>query len=107
MATLTKHELAEVISERMGYSKRVSLALVDGILEYMKTSLKDGKKVKIVRFGTLQVVQRKARKGTSLKDGSPIQIPAKTTVSFRPSRTLKGVINAGASEEVLPNRRGK
>ncbi len=107
MAALTKHELAQVISEQMGYSKRVSLELVDGILEHVKTSLLEGKRVKIVRFGTLQVVKREARRGTSLKDGSPIHIPARKTVSFRPSRTLKGVINGGASEEVLPDRRGK
>ena len=107
MSTLTKKELALAVSDQMGYSKRVSRQLVNEVFKYISNALSEGKKVKIVRFGTLQVLEKRPRLGTSLKDGSPIQIPARTTVVFRPSRTLKGVVNACTSEKILPNRRGK
>ncbi len=107
METLTKKELARAVSDRMGYSRRVSQGLVDEIFKYIFNALSEGRKVKIVRFGTLQWMEKGPRMGVNVRDGSPLYISARKTVSFRPSRTLKGVVNACTSEKVLSNRRGK
>ena len=107
MGALTKREIAETVSNELGYSIRVSLQLVNEIFSQIKVSLIDGYQVKIVRFGTLRSVQKSARTGTNPVNGEPIIIPAQRTVAFRPSRLLKRIVNARKGEEILPDRRGK
>jgi len=104
MGALTKREIAEAVSNELGYSLRVSLQLVNEIFNQIKASLADGDQVKIVRFGTLRSVQKPARRGTSPVNGGPIVIPAQRTVAFRPSRLLKRAVNAREGEEILPDR---
>jgi integration host factor subunit alpha len=104
MGALTKREIAEAISNELGYSLRVSLQLVNEIFNQIKASLADGDQVKIVRFGTLRSVQKPARRGTSPVNGEPIIIPPQRTAVFRPSRLLKRIVNARKGEEILPDR---
>ncbi len=94
MSTLTKREIAEQVSSKLGFSIRNSLQLVNDVFELMKAALKDGQEIKIVRFGTWRPVERKERKGISPADGSPIVIAGRRTVAFHPSRTLKKIINS-------------
>jgi integration host factor subunit alpha len=102
MGALTKREIAEAVSNELGYSLRVSLQLVNEIFNQIKASLNDGDQVKIVRFGTLRSIQKSARRGTSPVNGEPIIIPP--TAAFRPSRLLKRIVNARKGEKILPDR---
>jgi integration host factor subunit alpha len=104
---LTKREIAEIVSKELGYSSRISLKLVNDIFAQIKSSLINGDKVKITRFGTLQSVRKPIRRGTNPVNGEPIIIPAQRTVVFRPSRLLKRIVNDSKGEEILPDRRGK
>ncbi len=104
MGALTKRELAERISEELGFSIRMSASLVDEFFHQIIKALHQGEKVKMVRFGILEPVIRQARRGTSPVTGEPIEIPAKRTVVFKPSKTLKGMVNAASAEEILSNR---
>jgi integration host factor subunit alpha len=93
MGTLTKREIAEVISARLGFSLRTSLQLVDVLFQQLKRALLEGKEAKIVRFGTIRLVERPARRGVNPADGRPITILARRTVAFHPSRALKKLVN--------------
>ncbi len=104
---LTRKDLAGRINERMGFSVRGSRKVVDALLEIMKESLGDGKKIKIVRFGSLVPVEKRARRGVNPADGTSITIASRRTVVFRPSKVLKGMVNAGGGEEILPDRGGE
>ncbi|OPL14401.1 MAG: hypothetical protein AVO38_02175 [delta proteobacterium ML8_D] len=104
MGALTKREIAETVSNELGYSMRVSQQLVNALFSQIKASLINGDQVKIVRFGTLRGVQKLARRGTNPVNGEPITIPAQCTVVFHPSRALKRTINARKGEEILPDR---
>ena len=104
MGALTKREIAETVSNELGYSVRVSLQLVNEIFSQIKASLINGDQVKIVRFGILRSVQKPARRGTSPVNGEPIVIPAQRAVAFRPSRLLKRIVNARKGEKILPDR---
>jgi len=107
MGALTKREIAEAVSGELGFSIHVSLGLVNDVFDQIKASLFNGNQVKIVRFGTFRPVQKAARRGTNPSNGEPLTIPPKCTVAFRPSRLLKGIVNARKGEEILPDRRGK
>jgi integration host factor subunit alpha len=104
MGALTKREIAETVSNELGYSMRVSQQLVNAIFSHIKSTLLNGDQVKIVRFGTLRSVQKLARRGTNPVNGEPIIINAQRTVVFHPSRALKRTINARKGEEILPDR---
>ncbi len=102
--TLTKRRIAEYVSDEMGFSIRSILGIIDQLFEYMEDSLLEGKDIKIVRFGTFSIVEKKARKGVNLATGEPVIIPPRRKVVFRPSRTLKGIVNARTGEEILQDR---
>jgi len=102
--TLTKRRIAEYVSEEMGFSVRSVLNIVDQLFECMEDKLLEGQDIKIVRFGTFTSVEKKARRGTNLATGRPVTIPPRRKVVFRPSRTLKGIVNAGTGEEILQDR---
>ncbi len=91
--TVTKKEIVRYLHERSGFSARSLARVVDRLFEEIKLALERGEEVKIVRFGNFEPYQRPSRKGVSPKDGRPIQIEGKKTVVFRPSPTLKELIN--------------
>ncbi len=91
MPTLTKKDIAIQISNEMGFSVRESKRIVDSFFNSVKGLLQEGQEVKLVRFGTFKPTTRAYR----FKAGT------KTTVTFQPSRWLKGRLNGG--EKVLQN----
>ena len=105
--SLTKLQLAEKVSENLGFSVRSSKKLVDAIFIHMTESLLSGESLKIVRFGTFCPLFKNARKGINPSTGEPIVIPARNTVSFKPSPLLKKMVNAEKGPQILPNRRSQ
>jgi nucleoid DNA-binding protein len=107
MGALNKNEIARIISERLGYSQRTSLILLERFLGLLKEGLARGEDIKMVKFGSFCPVEKKERKGVSPVNGEYITIPSKKTVVFRPSRTLKREINDRPREKVLQDRGGQ
>ncbi len=105
--TLTKQELAAAVAAHMGFSIRSSRRLVNCLFDKMKQELRAGRQIKVVRFGTFKPVCKKARKGINPHTGGEIQIPARKSVSFKPSALLKKRINAEKGQEILPDRGGE
>ncbi len=91
--TVTKKEIVRCLHEKTGFSARSLARVVDRLFEEIKLALERGEEVKIVRFGNFEPYQRPSRRGVSPKDGQPIFIKGKKTVVFRPSPTLKEIIN--------------
>ncbi len=102
--TLTKRRIAENVSEQLGFSVRSVLCIVDQLFACMEENLLQGRDIKIVRFGTFASVEKRARQGTNLATGKPVTIPPRRKVVFRPSRTLKGIVNARTGEKILQDR---
>jgi integration host factor subunit alpha len=91
--TLTKADIAEVIHNRVGRTKKQSAELVDCLFEIIKANLGDGKNVLISGFGKFSVRERKARKGRNPLTGKPLMLPAKKVVTFKCSGKLRDKIN--------------
>ena len=91
--SLTKRDIAEAVASELGLSKRLSLALVDGLFMEMAKALRAGKTIKVVRFGIFRPVEKGPRPGTDPVTKRPITIPPRRTVSFTPTRFLKKEIN--------------
>lgn len=92
---MTRKELVNALFEAM--DKKLKKAecenVVDFIFDTITSSLKDGEEVKIPGFGIFQVVKRAERTCINPANGEKMLVPAKETVKFKISSTLKKELN--------------
>lgn len=82
------NQVAKVLS-----TKKDAQEAVDCVLETIVKSLKKGKDVTLVGFGTFKVASRKARKGRNPQTGEVIQIKASKVPKFVPGKAFKDAVN--------------
>ncbi len=92
MAKITKEDLSEVLAKKTGLSKNKAGDYLNTLLDEIKKSLSQGKKVTLTGFGTFRVSQRKARKGRNPQTGEEIQIPAMKVARFKAGKGLKEAV---------------
>lgn len=88
---MNKGELIEAVAKVVS-SKKEAAAAVETVISSIKASLKKGKPVTLVGFGTFKVVKRKARTGRNPRTGETIKIPAKNIPVFKPGSELKAAV---------------
>lgn len=96
---LTKADLIDVVYDRHGgLTKDEAAQIVEVIFSAVKTSLRDGRSVRIKNFGTFEITQREGRVGVNPTNGEKIFIRPQKGLSFRPARRLKDVVTPEGSE---------
>lgn len=90
---MLKRELINGVSGRLGdyYKQDVALA-VDIILEEISQALTEDRRVEIRGFGSFSVRTRKPRTTKNPKTGKMMDIPARKTLHFTMSKSLKEVL---------------
>ena len=89
---VNKNELIEELSEKTGFTKSDTKKFIDKYIEVISKSLKKGKDVQLVGFGTFKVTKRKARVGRNPQTGKALKIPAKKVPAFRAGKALKEAV---------------
>ncbi|HEY4788357.1 MAG TPA: HU family DNA-binding protein [Bacteroidales bacterium] len=79
---MNKGELIDAIAKSSKLTKKDSQKALEAILNATSKTLKKGKKLTLVGFGTFSVVKRAARTGRNPRTGKALQIPAKKAVKF-------------------------
>ena len=90
---MNKTELVEFIATQADLSKAKAAEAVDAFVEAVTTSLKKGKDVTLVGFGTFTISKRAARTGRNPQTGATIKIAASKAPKFRPGTSLKDAVN--------------
>ena len=91
---MTKADIIETVYDKLGgYSKREAAELVEIVFETLKDTLAKSEKVKISGFGNFVVREKKARMGRNPQTKKPIEISARTVLTFKPSQVLKTTLN--------------
>ena len=90
---MNKTELVEFIATQADLSKAKAAEAVDAFVEAVTTSLKKGKAVTLVGFGTFTISKRAARTGRNPQTGATIKIAASKAPKFRPGKSLKDAVN--------------
>ncbi len=90
---MNKTQLIENVAKMMKGTKADASRAVDAVLGCIQASLKGGKEVRLVGFGTFYVANRKATTGRNPRTGAPIKIKASKQPKFRPGKQLKEVVN--------------
>lgn len=87
---LTKADLIDAVYDRHGgLTKSEATEIVDAIFNAVKTTLVDGRAVRIKNFGSFEVTPRAGRYGVNPTSGEKIFIPPHKGLSFRPARQLR------------------
>lgn len=84
-----RDHLIGVIQSGTGCSRLAARNTVNALLGTVTSSLKKNQKVRLVGFGSFEVVKRPARKGRNPATGEVIKIKASRRVRFRPGAKLR------------------
>ena len=93
MKTITRADVAETIYEEIGLSRKDSNDILDMILDEIVNELSNGNDVKLSSFGTFSLRDKKARAGRNPKTGVEAEICSRRVISFKPSQTMRKIIN--------------
>tara|TARA_B100000886_G_scaffold17095_1_gene10930 strand:- start:3057 stop:3353 length:297 start_codon:yes stop_codon:yes gene_type:complete len=91
---LTKKDLINVIYMQLGFSKQVSESLLNDFLTTIILNIKNEKKLKLSKFGTFTIRQKKSRVGRNPKTKESKVISSRNVVLFKPSKEFKEFINS-------------
>ena len=89
---LTKLDLAESLSSKVGIDKKEAGEFVDLFFEEMRILLEGGNNIKLSGFGNFNLRDKKARPGRNPKTGKEIAVTARRVVTFRAGQKLKARI---------------
>ena len=64
---LTKKDLVNLVYMQLGFSKQISENLIDDFLSTIVSNIKSEKKLKLSKFGTFSIRQKKSRIGRNPK----------------------------------------
>ena len=91
---LTKKDLINSIYMQIGFSKQISENLLDEFFSLVLSNLEKEKTVKLSKFGTFSIREKKSRIGRNPKTKEKKEISRRTVVLFKPSKEFKDFINS-------------
>ena len=90
---LTKKDLVNLIYMQLGFSKQISENLIDDFLITIINILTKEKTLKLSKFGTFNIRQKKPRVGRNPKTKEKAVITQRNVVLFKPSKEFKDFVN--------------
>ena len=90
---LTKKDLVNSVYMQIGFSKQVSESLIEDFFSLIIKNLKDEKKIKISKFGTFSIREKKPRMGRNPKTKEKKSISKRNVVLFKASKEFKILLN--------------
>lgn len=89
----TKNDIVDVVSDKYGYTKKISKEMVDTVFDSIVEQLESGNVVDIFGLGKFEIKERKERNGINPATKEKIVVPAGKVVKFKVARQLKQNIN--------------
>ena len=91
--TITRADLSDAVYRELGFSHAESLKLVDSIFQVAVETLSKGEELKVSGFASFIPHQKVARIGRNPKTGVEAVISSRRVISFKPSQTMRKIIN--------------
>ncbi len=95
---LTKKDLINSIYMQIGFSKKISENLLEDTMQTIIENLKKNKKLKISKFGTFSIRNKKSRIGRNPLTKEEKVISSRNVVLFKPSKEFKDLVNSNKDE---------
>ena len=94
MSTITKKDLALLVSQGTGCKKNLAAKMVDSLFVAMRDSLIEGNRIEIRGFGVFQVKDTRPKPAArNPRTGEIIYVPARRKTHFKPGRLLKEALH--------------
>jgi integration host factor subunit alpha len=90
---LTKKDLVNLIYMQLGFSKQISENLIHDFFETLVKNIKTEKTLKLSKFGTFNIREKKPRIGRNPKTKEEKIISKRNVVLFKPSKEFKDFVN--------------
>ena len=90
---MNKGDLINRIAEDAGITKAQATDALNSVLSSVRDTLKDGKKLTLVGFGTFSINHRPERQGRNPRTKETITIAAKNVVKFKAGKELSESVN--------------
>ena len=90
---LTKKYLVNLVYMQLGFSKQISENLIEDFLSTIVNNIKSEKKLKLSKFGTFTIREKKSRIGRNPKTKQTKTISSREVVLFKPSKKFKEFVN--------------
>ena len=91
---LTKKDLVNSIYMQVGFSKQISENLIEDFLSTIVSNIIKEKKLKLSKFGTFTIRNKKSRIGRNPKTKEAKMISSRKVILFKPSKEFKELINS-------------
>jgi DNA-binding protein HU-beta len=90
---MNKGDLIDAVAKATGLTKAAAGEAVDAVFANISDTLKAGKDVRLLGFGTFSLSKRPARTGLNPRTKQPITIKAGTVARFKAGAQLKAAVN--------------
>ena len=90
---LTKKNLVNLVYMQLGFSKQISENLIEDFFSTIVTNIKNEKKLKLSKFGTFSIRQKKSRIGRNPKTKETKINSSRDVVLFKPSKEFREFVN--------------
>ena len=91
---MNKSQLIEAMASHAHLSKSEAARALDGLINAIEGTLKNGHTVNLVGFGSFEVKARAERKGRNPQTGAEITIAAANLPGFKAGKMLKEAVDA-------------
>ena len=91
---LTKKDLVNSVYMQIGFSKSIGENLIDDFLSIILQNLKSEKKLKLSKFGTFSIRNKKSRIGRNPLTKERKIISERNVVLFKASKEFKDLVNS-------------
>ncbi len=89
---MTKEELIAKMAASAGITKIAAGTALQAFTGAVTASLKKGKRVSLINFGTFTIAKRKARIGRNPRTGAALKIPAAKVPKFSAGKELRSAV---------------
>ena len=89
MASITKRELVQRISETMDCRQFVVRDVVQAFLDEMVKELSRGNRLEFREFGIFQPIVRGPRQARNPRTGVTVSVPSRAAIHFKPGRLMR------------------
>ena len=85
---LTKKDLVNLVYMQLGFSKQIAENLIEDFLSTIVSNIKEEKKLKLSKFGTFSIRQKKSRIGRNPKTKEESYLGETSIMHFKASKKL-------------------
>jgi DNA-binding protein HU-beta len=97
--SISKQDIVSAVAEQTDLTRAQTAKVVDAVFGAIQHALQQKQEVRLLGFGTFALATRKATKGRNPRSGEEIDIPASTSVRFKPGKGLKDAVGASEADE--------